>query len=67
MSEANADNGAGTELERGQKWAAEQLSAVDKKLRALLTEHPIAALACAVGIGFVVGRLLTSRGNSRDR
>jgi ElaB/YqjD/DUF883 family membrane-anchored ribosome-binding protein len=67
MSEANADNGVATELERGQKWAVERLSEVDKQVRALLTEHPIAALACAVGIGFIVGRLLTSRGNSRDR
>lgn len=67
MSEANADNGAATDLERGHKWAVERLSAVDKQVRALLAEHPIAALACAVGIGFLVGRLLTSRGNSRDR
>jgi hypothetical protein len=67
MSESNADNGVATDLERGQKWVVERLSALDNQVRAVLTEHPIAALACAVGIGFVVGRLLTSRGNSRDR
>jgi len=61
MTEASADNGVATDLERGQKWAVERLSAVDKQVRAVLAEHPIAALACAVGIGFVVGRLLISR------
>jgi ElaB/YqjD/DUF883 family membrane-anchored ribosome-binding protein len=61
MSETIADDAAATDLDRAEKWAVERLSAVDKQVRAVLTEHPIAALACAVGIGFVVGRLLTSR------
>jgi|KBSMisStandDraft_5_1062788.scaffolds.fasta_scaffold3438249_1 ElaB/YqjD/DUF883 family membrane-anchored ribosome-binding protein len=61
MSETIADAAAPTDLDRAEKWAVERLSAVDKQVRAVLTEHPIAALACAVGIGFVVGRLLISR------
>ena len=60
MSETIADAAAPTDLDRAEKWAVERLSAVDKQVRAVLTEHPIAALACAVGIGFVVGRLLIS-------
>jgi len=60
MSETIADAAAPTDLDRAEKWAVERLSAVDKQVRAVLTEHPIAALACAVGIGFV-GRLLISR------
>jgi len=67
MSETIADAAAPTDLDRAEKWAVERLSAVDKQVRAVLAEHPIAALACAVGIGFLVGRLLTSRGNSRNR
>ena len=66
MNEAKTDRIA-TDLERGQKWAAEHLGAVDKQARSFLAEHPIVALACAVGIGFVVGRLLSARGSSRDR
>jgi ElaB/YqjD/DUF883 family membrane-anchored ribosome-binding protein len=61
MSEANADKDVVAEVERGKMWVLDRFSAVDKQLRAVLTEHPIAALACAVGIGFIVGRLLADR------
>ena len=67
MSEATTDNGVVKELERGRDWAAERLAEVDKQARSFLTEHPIVALACAVGIGFVVGRLLSARGSRPDR
>lgn len=66
MNEAKTD-GIATDLQRGQKWAVEHLAAVDKQARSFFTEHPIVALACAVGIGFVVGRLLSARETPRDR
>ena len=61
MSEAKADNGVATEIESGRAWASEQLESIDKKARWFLIAHPIAALACAVGIGFVAARLLGGR------
>jgi ElaB/YqjD/DUF883 family membrane-anchored ribosome-binding protein len=52
MIEATPGNGAVTE----------RLVSLDQEARAFLAAHPIVALACAVGIGFVVGRLLSGRG-----
>ncbi|MGZ3427991.1 MAG: hypothetical protein ACXVCV_15150 [Polyangia bacterium] len=66
MTEAKSDNGVATELEL-REWAAERLAAVDKQARSFLTEHPIVALGCAVGIGFLAGRLLSARRSTSDR
>ncbi|MCA1664997.1 MAG: hypothetical protein LC659_12120 [Myxococcales bacterium] len=67
MSEKSSDIGVATDLQRRRTRAVDALSAVDQQVRAILAEHPIAALACVVGIGFVVGRLLTSRGSGLRR
>jgi hypothetical protein len=61
MSLDKGDNGVAAQLEGGRVWAVDQLAVLDKKARWFVTAHPIAALACAVGIGFVVARLLTAR------
>jgi len=41
--------------------AAVEMVALDKQARGFVTAHPIAALLCAVGIGFVAARLLSPR------
>ena len=62
MNEPNSDNGVATQIEDGRRaWAGERLTALDKQARSFLTQHPIAALACAVGLGFVAARLLGGR------
>ena len=61
MNEPNSDNGVATQIEDGRAWAGERLTALDKQARSFLTQHPIAALACAVGLGFVAARLLGGR------
>ncbi|MGZ3443294.1 MAG: hypothetical protein ACXVDD_27425 [Polyangia bacterium] len=66
MTGAKSDNGVATELEL-REWAAERLAAVDKQARSFLAEHPIVALAGAVGIGFLAGRLLSARRSTSHR
>ena len=61
MNLDKSDNGVAAQLEDGRAWAADRLAALDKQARGFVTAHPIAALACAVGIGFVAARLLSPR------
>jgi hypothetical protein len=61
MNLDKAENGVAAQLEDGRVWAVDRLAELDKKARWLVTAHPIAALACAVGIGFVAARLLSPR------
>jgi ElaB/YqjD/DUF883 family membrane-anchored ribosome-binding protein len=61
MNLDKGDNGVAAQLEDGRVWAVDRLAALDKKARWLVSEHPIAALACAVGIGFIAARLLSAR------
>ncbi|MDB4968967.1 MAG: hypothetical protein JWN44_4656 [Myxococcales bacterium] len=58
MSERQVDGNGVKQLQDGREWVAERLARADKQARSLLTEHPIAALACAVGIGYLAARLL---------
>lgn len=37
---------------------AEQVRDLDRQVRAFVQQHPIATVAAAVGIGFVIGRVL---------
>jgi hypothetical protein len=43
------------------EWIREGLVRADKEVRSLLTQHPILSLACAVGAGYLIARLLRSR------
>ena len=61
MNLDKGENGVAAQLEDGRVWAGERLAALDKQARWFVTAHPIAALACAVGLGFVAARLLSSR------
>ena len=61
MNLDKGDNGVAAQLEDGRAWTVDQLAALDKKARWFVTAHPIAALLCAVGIGFVAARLLSPR------
>lgn len=56
-SEQIDGNGVNT-IEAGREWLGKQLAVTDKHARWFLTEHPILALACAVGIGYLAARLL---------
>ena len=67
MSEEKPDNGAASSVRDGRAWVADRLAKVDKEARSFLTVHPIVALACAVGIGFVAARLLSGRGSKHQR
>jgi ElaB/YqjD/DUF883 family membrane-anchored ribosome-binding protein len=59
MSDGNGDNQAvRNQLEDGRDWVVDRLAEADKQARSFLTEHPILALACAVGIGYLAARLL---------
>lgn len=44
---------AGERVERGREQGEEQIAAA----RTLVREHPLAAVACALGIGFLLARL----------
>ena len=61
MTLEKSENGVAVPLEDSRAWAVDRLAALDKKARWLVTEHPIVALACAAGIGFVAARLLSGR------
>ena len=61
MNVEQSDNGVAAQVEDGRAWAGERLAAIDKQARWFVTAHPIAALACAVGLGFVAARLLSGR------
>ena len=67
MSEEKPDNGTASSVRDGRAWVADRLARVDKEARSFLTEHPIVALGCAVGIGFVAARLLSARGGKHQR
>jgi len=43
------------------EWVREGLARADQEVRSLLTQHPILSLACAVGAGYLIARLLRSR------
>jgi hypothetical protein len=65
IKEAQMKNGQGDgevikELQDGREWMAAQLARADQQARSFLTEHPILALAGAVGIGYLAARLLRS-------
>lgn len=61
MNEDKGENGVAAQVEGGRVWAVDRLAALDKQARWFVTAHPIAALACAVGLGFVAARLLSAR------
>jgi ElaB/YqjD/DUF883 family membrane-anchored ribosome-binding protein len=61
MNLDKGENGVAAQLDGGRAWAGEQLAALDKQARWFVAAHPIAALACAVGIGFLAARLLSAR------
>jgi hypothetical protein len=43
------------------EWMTEKMARADKEVRAFLTEHPLLSLACAVGAGYLLARLLRGR------
>jgi len=67
MSEEKPDNDAAGSVRDGRAWVADRVAKVDKGARSILTAHPIVAIACAVGIGFVAARLLSARGSKHRR
>lgn len=67
MSDETLENGAADKIRDGRAWVADRFAKIDKEARSFLTEHPIVALACAVGVGFVAARLLSALGRRRQR
>jgi ElaB/YqjD/DUF883 family membrane-anchored ribosome-binding protein len=61
MNDVSSDGKVVKELMDGRDWVAERLTRADQQARSFLTEHPILAIACAVGIGYLAARLLRPR------
>jgi hypothetical protein len=61
MSDEAAAAPQPTEALAGREWVTDTLARADKEVRSFLTEHPVMSLACAVGAGFLLARLLRGR------